>query len=331
MSDADRLGIVAPGLIVNTMKGDRDEHRAGGWLEWNGKLEGLAAALLGIPFDGASVVRSGSRHGPDAVRRSFAYYTTFSSFDRRSMSEMSAADIGDVLVTLTDMEATFARITKAISGLVGGGIAPICIGGDHSVAFPIIRGVVEGMGPGKKLGIVHFDAHHDLRRAHLGAESSGVPFRKAIELLPQAVSGRRLAQIGMAEFANSIQLADYAREQDVTVISAREVRRSGMEAAVERAIEVAAEGADAIYVSVDIDCIDQSQAPGTAAPNPFGLDAYDVQEALRTLGAHPKTIGMDLVEISPPFDHDDMTGRTGASFILSFLYGMSLRTRPTSG
>ena len=72
-SAAGELGLVAPGLIVNTMKGDRDEHRAGRWLEWSGTLEGLEAALIGIPFDGASVVRTGSRHGPDAVRRSFAY------------------------------------------------------------------------------------------------------------------------------------------------------------------------------------------------------------------------------------------------------------------
>ena len=325
MSDADRLGIVPPGLIVNAMKGDHDEHRAGAWLEWNGRLDGLRAALIGIPFDGASVVRGGSRHGPDAVRRSFAYFTTFSSFDHRGMGGMRAADIGDVPVTLTDMEATFARITKVVAGLVSHGIAPVSIGGDHSVAFPIIRGIAGGMGSGKKLGLVHFDAHHDLRRAHLGAESSGVPFRKALELLPEAISGRRLVQIGMAEFSNSAQLADYARAQGATVIPGREVRRNGMAAAIERAIEIAAEGADAVYVSVDIDCIDQSQAPGTAAPNPFGLDAHDVQEALRTLGAHPKTVGMDLVEISPPFDRDDVTGRTGASFILSFLYGMSLR------
>ena len=134
-----------------------------------------------------------------------------------------------------------------------------------------------------------------------------------------------MAQIGMAEFTNSVQLADYAREQHVTVISGREVRQTRMSAAVERAISVVAEDSDAIYVSVDIDCIDQSQAPGTAAPNPFGLDARDVQEALRTIGAHRKTVGMDLVEISPPFDRGDMTGRTGASLILSFLYGMSAR------
>jgi formimidoylglutamase len=325
MSAAEQLGLVPPGIVVNTMKGDADERRAGGWLEWDGQLDGLKAGLLGIPYDGASVVRSGARGGPDAMRRAMMWYTTFSSSDGRGMDTFRAADIGDVLVTLTDMEGTFARITTAVSGLVARGIVPVSIGGDHSVAYPAIRGVVQALGAGKRLGIIHFDAHHDLRAAHLGAESSGVPFRKALETLPQAVHGRNLVQLGLAEFANSPQLAEYARGQGVTVFPARALQRGGMEAATARALEIAGDGTDAIYVSVDIDCIDQGQAPGTAAPNPFGLDLRDVQEALRIIGAHPKTIGFDLVEISPPFDRDDMTGRAGASLVLSFLYGLASR------
>ncbi|WP_204281490.1 arginase family protein, partial [Proteus mirabilis] len=90
-----------------------------------------------------------------------------------------------------------------------------------SIAYPCLRGVVRALGAGKRLGIIHFDAHHDLRAAHLGAESSGVPFRKALETLPEAVLGRNLVQIGMAEFTNSPQLADYARAQGVTVIPGR--------------------------------------------------------------------------------------------------------------
>ena len=111
----------------------------------------------------------------------------------------------------------------------------------------------------------------------------------------------------------------------MTVIPGRTLRRDGVAAGVRHALDLAGEGTDAIYVSVDIDCIDQAQAPATAAPNPFGLDLFDVQEALRTLGADPRVVGMDLVEIAPPFDHDNMTGRAGASLVLSFLYGASLR------
>jgi formimidoylglutamase len=319
------LALTPPGLVVNTMKGDADERRAGGWLEWDGVLEGLQAAFLGIPFDGASVVRTGSRGGPDAVRQGFMYYTTYSSSDGRGMDSFRAADIGDIQVTLTDMAGTFDRVTATVAGLAGRGIVPISIGGDHSVAYPCIRGIVESLGTGKQLGIIHFDAHHDLRAAHLGAESSGVPFRKALETLPHAVRGQNLVQLGMSEFTNSAQLAEYARAQQVTVMPGRDLRRDGVAAGVHRALEIAGDGTDAIYVSVDIDCIDQAQAPGTAAPNPFGLDLRDIQEALRTLGAASKVVGLDLVEISPQFDRDNMTGRAGASLVLSFLYGLASR------
>jgi formimidoylglutamase len=325
MNEPNELGLGPPGLVVNTMKGDADEHRAGSWLEWDGRLDGLAAALFGIPYDGASVVRSGARGGPDAVRRGLVWFTTYSSDDSRGMEALAAADIGDVVVTLTDMEATFARVSAAVAGLVRRRIVPVAIGGDHSVSFPILRGIVEVLGPGKRIGVIHFDAHHDLRRAHLGAESSGVPFRKALETFPQAFAGRNLAQLGMAEFTNSAELAGYARAHGACVIPGRTVRRDGMAASLARALERAGDGTDAMYVSVDIDCLDQAQAPGTAAPNPFGLDARDVQDALRTLGGERRVCGLDLVEISPPFDRDEATGRVGASLVLSFLYGLAGR------
>jgi len=321
------LDLLPPGLIVNTMKGDVAEHRAGAWLSWDGTLD-LDCAIVGVPYDGASVVRTGSRHGPDAVRQGLMYFTTYSSRDRRTMTDFRAADIGDVQVVLTDMEGTFKRITQTVSTLVSRGIVPVMIGGDHSIAYPNMRGVMEAMGPGKKLGVIHFDAHHDLRKAHLGAESSGVPFRKTLEMPGTLMSGPNLVQIGMAEFTNSPQLDDYAKEMGVTVISGLEVRERGMASVVEQALEVAGNGTDAIYVSVDIDVLDLSQAPGTAAPNPFGLPAHDIQYALRKIGASGKVIGADLVEISPPFDPRNITGSTGASLILSLLYGLS--SKPTA-
>ncbi|MBX3540242.1 MAG: agmatinase family protein [Chelatococcus sp.] len=319
------LDLLPPGLVVNTMKGDVAEHRAGAWLTWDGTLD-LDCAIVGVPYDGASVVRTGSRHGPDAVRQAMMYFTTYSSRDRRAMTDFRAADIGDVEVVLTDMGGTFARISETVRQLVSRGIVPVMIGGDHSIAFPNLRGVIEAMGPAKKLGVIHFDAHHDLRKAHLGAESSGVPFRKALELPGTLLNGRNLVQVGMAEFTNSPQLDDYAKEMGVTVISGLEVRERGIATVVEQALAVAGEGTDAIYLSVDIDCLSHAQAPGTAAPNPFGLDLHDVQFAMRKIGASNKLIGADLVEISPPFDPRNITGASGASLILSLLYGLSSRT-----
>lgn len=310
-----------PGIVVNLLKGDAAEHRANGWLEWDGSWE-LDAAFLGVPFDGASTVRTGSRHGPDAVRRALIYYTTYSSERRRHMSELRAADIGDVPVNVTDMAGTFARITEAVGALVSRGIKPFIVGGDHAIASATIKGVCRALA-GRRIGIIHFDAHHDLREAHLGAESSGVPFRKVLEMPERQVPGRNLVQIGMGEFCNSPIHADYAEAQGVTVIPALSVRREGIDRVVERALEVAGDGAEAIYVSIDIDAIDQSQAPGTAAPNPFGLDARDVQVALRRIAQDPKTVGAEVVEISPPLDVGDMTGNLGAALALNFFMGVT--------
>lgn len=313
-----------PGVVVNQLKGDPAEQRMNGWLEWDGSLEGLDIALLGVPFDGASTVRTGARGGPDAVRRALALYTTWSSDARRDMQHLRAADIGDVRVVVTDMAGTFERVTRTLRELVARGVKPLTIGGDHSIAWPVLQGVSEAL-PGRRIGVVHFDAHHDLREAHFGAVSSGVPFRKALEFQGAPVRGRNLVQIGMAEFCNSPVHARYADEQGITVIPCLEVRREGIDRAVDMALERAADGTGAIYVSIDIDAIDQSQAPGTAAPNPCGLDARDVQRALRRLAMHPKTIGCDIVEIAPDLDVNNMTGNTGAMLALNFFMGVALR------
>jgi formimidoylglutamase len=317
-------GLKPPGLVVNHLKGDSAEMRANGWLEWDGSLD-IDAAFLGVPFDGASTVRTGSRHGPDAVRSALAWYTTWSSDARFDMRGFRAADIGDIDVVVTDMSGTFARLRAVIRDLVTQGIVPLSVGGDHSIAWPILEGITAARS-GRRVGVVHFDAHHDLREAHYGAESSGVPFRKALEFPEDAVEGRNLVQIGMTEFCNSPIHAEFAAEQGVTVIPGLEVRREGIDRAVDIALERAGDGTDGIYVSVDIDCIDQSQAPGTAAPNPCGLDGRDVQHALRRLAADPRVIGCDIVEISPPLDINNMTGNLGAMLALNFLFGLAGRT-----
>lgn len=314
-------GLSPPGIVVNHLKGDPDERRVNGWLEAR-PLEDLDVALFGVPFDGASTVRTGSRHGPDAVRQALCYYTTYSSETARDMSNLRAADIGDVSVVVTDMRGTFERVASAAGELVRRGVRFACVGGDHSITWPLLEGVTGAL-PGKRVGVIHFDAHHDLREAHFGAESSGVPFRKALELPGTPIRGANLVQIGMTEFCNSPVHADYAREQGVTVIPALSVRRDGIEAVMDRALAIATDGADALYVSVDVDAIDQSQAPGTAAPNPAGLDARDVQQALRRAGAHEKAVAMDVVEISPPLDLNNMTGNLGAMLVLNFFMGVA--------
>lgn len=316
-----------PGLVVNALKGDPHEHRAHRWLEWDGTAD-LDCALVGIPFDGASVVRTGSRHGPDAVRRALAGYTTFSSSTGQLISGLRAADIGDLRVVLTDMRGTFARIRETVAAIVSRGIVPVVVGGDHSTTWPVLEGLTDAFA-GRRVGIIHFDQHHDLRESHFGAESSGVPFRKALSFPGQPILPCNLVQIGLGEFTNSPVHAGFAREQGITVIPATMVFEQGLDAAVTQALERAGDGTDAIYVSVDIDVIDQAQAPGTAAPNAYGLDARDLARAVRRIARTPAVAGIDIVEISPELEPLNLTANTGAMLVLSFLAGVAERLDST--
>jgi formimidoylglutamase len=315
------LPLLPPGLVVNRLRGDPAERRAHGWLgETRAGI--LDAAFLGVPFDGASTVRPGSRFAPDAVRAALGLYTAWSVETGRDMSTLAAADIGDVDIVVTDKPTTFARVTQVVRALAEAGTRPVVIGGDHSIAFPTISGLCEAH-PGRRIGILQFDAHHDLREAHFGAESSGVPFRRLLERWPEQVRGEALVQIGIGEFCNAPAHAAYARGQGVTVRSDVAVRRLGLARVVDEALSHLEERADLLWISFDVDCIDQSQAPGTAAPNPAGLDARDLQEAVRRIAAHPAFAGIEIVEISPPFDVAGITANVGAALVLNALMGIA--------
>jgi formimidoylglutamase len=315
--------VVPPGIVVNALKGDEDEQRAHRWLEWTSQTE-LDWALVGIPYDGASAVRAGSREGPDAVRQALRNHTTYVTSSGLTLNTLRVADIGDVDVVVTDMEKTFAKITALARAIRRSGAGQIAIGGDHSITWPLLKGLTEAFSG--KVGVIHLDQHHDLRASHFGSESSGVPFRKILEFPGSPVLGANLVQIGIADFSNSPVHAAYAREQGVTVITNTEVFDCGIDAVVEDAIRIACDGTDALYLSIDVDVFDQSQAPGTASPNPNGLNVRDVYRALRRIGrSGAPVIGLDVVEISPVLESTRVTGGVGAMLVLSFLGGVAER------
>jgi formimidoylglutamase len=312
-----------PGLVVNALKGDASEQRAHRWLEWDGETR-PRTAVFGVPYDGASVVRTGARSGPDAVRLAMQNYTTFGLSTGTTMEAAGAADVGDLEVVITDMETTFARLSETVEALLRAGSIPVAIGGDHSITWPMLAGVTAAYAPGR-VGVIHFDAHHDLREAHFGAVSSGVPLRKALTFPDHPVQGRNLVQLGIAEFATAPMHGEYAAEQGVRVIGNLEVFERGLDDCMGEALELAGAGTEAIYVTVDIDAIDQSQAPGTAAPNPNGLDARDVYRAVRRVAREAPVAGLDVVEIAPGHEQGNLTGNVGAMLVLSFLAGVAER------
>ena len=314
-----------PGLIVNWLKGDPAETRANSWLEWDGKTWDLDAVMLGAPFDGAGTVRSGSRHAPDAVRCALPRYTTYNTSDGIAMDRFRVADVGDVVTIVTDMETTFRNISDTTRFLAGRGIRPAVIGGDNSISYPTVRGLCEGL-PGKRIALIHFDAHHDLRESHYGALSSGVPYRLLLERHPNQIQGRHMTQIGIADFCNNPVHHAYAKTHGITVISNTQVWRRGINHAIDVALDRARK-ADAVYVTLDVDGVDQSAAPGTAAPNALGLDGHAVIAALLEIASHRSCIGMEITELSPPADLNGITANWAAAAIMHFFYGLA-RQKP---
>jgi formiminoglutamase len=303
---------------------DTPEVRVSNWMApWDGATQ-IDAGLIGAPYSAASISASGAAGGPEAVRMAFRYNTTYSPDFEVDIQDLVVRDLGDIAGHLTDVQAAHDHIEQAIAGALtaGGPFVPLIVGGDHSITAPAVRGFCQA-NPGKRVGIINFDAHFDVRTMEHGPHN-GTPFRQIIEGLDQ-VDGRNVVELGIHGFMNAAPYHDWCREQGVLVISGRQVHRRGMEECIAEALARAGDGTDIIYVSVDIDCLAFPWALGTSATSPEGLSAWQLLEGVFACGLDPKVRALDVVEIDPSRDVKDATARSGCSAILAFLAG--LRTR----
>jgi formiminoglutamase len=318
--------LAPPTVVKRAGWQDSEELRVNNWLTpWDGN-EPLDAGLIGLPYSGASINPSGAYGAPESVRLAFRYNTTYSPDWDTDIRDLRVRDLGDVGGHLTDVAIAHGKIEAAVAAAcsVEPRLVPLMIGGDHSVTAPAVRGFCAA-NPGKRIGVINIDAHLDVRNFEHGPHN-GTPFR-AILTGGLPIAGRNLVELGIHGFMNAAAYMRWAREQEVTIISGREVARRGMESCIAEALQIAGDGADLIYVSVDIDCLAYPWAVGTAATSPEGLSAWQLLEAVFACGLDPKVAAMDLVEIDPSRDVRDLTSRTGASVILTFLAGLDRRLK----
>lgn len=314
----------APSVTKRAPWQDTHEIRVSNWLtEWDFESP-LDAGLIGAPYSGASISPSGAAGGPEAVRINFRYNTTFSPDWDTDIQRMAARDLGDIAGHLTDVDRAHQNIEDAVAGVLclGQPFVPVIVGGDHSISAPAIRGFARA-NPGKKIGVINFDAHFDVRNFDHG-NHNGTPFRQIIERAPH-IDPRNFVEVGIHGFFNSSTYYRWVTDQGGTIITGRDVEKRGMEECVADALERAGEGADLIYVSVDIDCLAYPFTVGTSAASAEGLSAWQLLEAMFACGQHPKVAALDLVEIDPSRDVKDLTSRTGCSVILTFLAGLYRR------
>lgn len=309
---------------------DSEELRVSNWLtDWDGE-ETLDAGLIGLPYSGASINPSAAYGAPESVRLAFRYNTTYSPDWDTDIRNLRVRDLGDVGGHLTDVGIAHGKIESAVAAAcaITPRFVPVMIGGDHSVTAPAVRGFCAA-NPGKKVGVINIDAHLDLRNFEHGRHN-GTPFR-AILSGDLPIEGKNLVELGIHGFMNAAAYMQWARKQGATVISGREVERQGMDACIAEALRIAGDGTDLIYLSVDIDCLAYPWAIGTAATSPEGLSAWQLLEAVHACGLDPKVAAMDLVEIDPSRDVKDLTSRTGAAVLLTFMAGLYRRLHDDNG
>ena len=265
-------------------------------------LEELDIALVGIPFDGGVSNRPGARHGPREIRNQ-------SSMMR---SQARIADIGDVrFSSIYDLKQVSDDIAAYYSAIRRAGVIPLSAGGDHSITYPILRGLAAD-GP---VGLIHIDAHTDTWDEFQGSKfHHGGPFRLACE--EGLIDPKRTVQIGIRGAQNTTQGWDYSAASGMRVMFMEEVDALGIEATIAEARRVVGNGP--VYLSFDIDSIDPAFAPGTGTPEVGGLTSLQALQLVRGFRGLP-LIGADVVEVSPPFDPSGNTALLGATIMYELL------------
>lgn len=304
---------------------DSMETKVAHWIRpWDGQ-ELLLAGVIGIPLSKSSISHSGASATPAAVRATFKSFTTYSMEYDVDLQNLTVRDLGDIQMHVTDIRECHRRIEESLRALyqVQPDIVPIIIGGDHSTSCPSVKAFVDRY-PNKKVGIIHFDAHHDVRNFEDGGPTNGTPFRGILET--GAVQGHHIVQIGIRGFMNSKPYHDFVKSHGVHVFTSRDVYRMGIESVLDQALALIDHNIDVLYVSFDVDVIDQAYAPGCPAIGTGGMHPWAAMDALYRLGCLPTVQGIDFVCIDPTVDIRNVTSRLAVQFMLSFLAGLAHRT-----
>jgi agmatinase len=285
------------------------------FLEDMRQLGGQDVVFVGAPLDAGTTVRPGTRFGPDALRRISALGYGYNPERGIDLKEsLTMVDAGDIQVIPANIEKSFDQIALALSYITERSVFPVVLGGDHSIGYPDIRGTapyIDG-----NIGIIHFDRHSDLSEKTYDERMHGSPFFHATNI-PNAPA-TNLVQIGIGGWTGSKAGMGNARERKATVITIEDIERFGIERVMEYALEIAWKGARAVWLSFDIDSVDPAFAPGTGTPEPGGLLPREVFRMVR-LAAREGLQGMELVEVSPPYDVADITSLLGGRVIMEVL------------
>ncbi|AZH80095.1 agmatinase [Microbacterium sp. Y-01] len=259
-------------------------------------------AVVGIPFDSGVSYRPGTRFGPSHVRESSRLLRPYNPAQDVSPFQLAqVVDAGDIPVNPFDLTEAVTEVERAALALGEQVQRLVAIGGDHTVALPLLRAVAAKHGP---VAVLHFDAHLDTWDTYFGAPiTHGTPFRRASEegLIDLTAS----CHVGTRGPLYSKQDLEDDERLGFSIVSSEYIEEHGVEAAIDRILTRI--GDKPLYVSIDIDVLDPAHAPGTGTPEAGGLTSRELLRILRALRERD-IVGADVVEVSPAYDHAQMTG-----------------------
>lgn len=259
--------------------------------------------LCGVPFDGTSCFRKGSRTAPEAMRAASYNFEAYSSLFDIDLRDIGIHDAGDLRVA-DNIDETLPMISVYADKYVKDGKLPVMLGGEHSLTFPFVNACKKKY---PDLGFVVLDAHMDLRQEYEGEKNSHACIsRHIIEDVT-----RKYVSIGVRSGAR--EEYEYVRENGIKVFSADDVVASGIEKIIS---EIRDYIRGHVYLSIDMDAIDPAYAPALGTPEPYGITPRDVRAVISCLA--PDIVGFDLVEIAPEYDSGN-TALLGAKFVRDFI------------
>ncbi len=275
---------------------------------------GLDVAFIGVPLDIGTSNRAGARFGPRQVRAESALLRPYNmATGAAPFDTLQVADLGDVAINTYSLEKSLAIITDFYGDVLAAGCRPLTIGGDHTIALPILRAVAKHHGP---VALVHIDAHADVNDEMFGEPvAHGTPFRRAVEegLLAQD----KVWQIGLRGTGYAADDFDWPRRQGFTIVPAHEVWYRSLAPLMSEVRErIGPE--HPVYISFDIDGIDPAFAGGTGTPEVGGLTVPQALELVRGCRGL-NVVGGDLVEVAPPYDPSGNTALLGANLLYEML------------
>ena len=311
--------------------------------DWHGSFEKLPwaftdealraanadVAIIGAPFDEGVSSRPGARFGPRAIRMAPTAWGTADAWSIQLLAEpyakLTVVDAGDAPVVPTRFERALRVIHEKVYRVASAGPVPIVLGGDHSITYPSAAAVARAVWP-RALGVIHFDAHADTGADQWGnLHAHGQPMRRLID--EGWVAGKNFVQIGLRGYWPDRDTFEWMRERGMRWHAMTEIEERGSEAVLADAIVEALDGPEVIYLSVDIDVVDPGMAPATGTPEAGGMLARELLRAVRQIVSQVELAGMDVVEVSPPYDHAEVTAILAHRTVMEAISALGAKRR----